>query len=331
MRIIVVGAGVSGLSCAIRLLERGHSVVVAGELRTPNVTSDRSAAAFTPFRASGDPRLAGWTKHAFDTFGDIEKRCGREAGVRTTVMSEYYFEPFEGEPWWFAAVGGGKLLKSVPERYAWGLRVRVPTMDMRRYMPWLERRVTALGGRIESARFTDLASVFERGADLVVNTSGLGARELAPDARVTPIRGQIVCAPNNIGLAECLADSGQAGETTYVFPFDDRIVIGGTYEKGVDVIETNETALERIVERARLLLQETGHPRWSELARTRLATWAGLRPARVLGANDVSIRLELEQVAPNRPVVHDYGHAGIGVTVSWGCAQAVAELVDSLG
>ncbi len=40
----------------------------------------------------------------------------------------------------------------------------------------------------------------------------------------------------------------------------------------------------------------------------------GLRPARP------TVRLEAEQ-AGGRPVVHNYGHGGAGVTLSWGCAQ----------
>ncbi|NSL43834.1 amino acid oxidase, partial [Streptomyces sp. 8P21H-1] len=48
----------------------------------------------------------------------------------------------------------------------------------------------------------------------------------------------------------------------------------------------------------------------------------GLRPVR--GA------VRLERVAPDGGggmLVHNYGHGGAGVTVAWGCAEVVLELV----
>jgi D-amino-acid oxidase len=42
------------------------------------------------------------------------------------------------------------------------------------------------------------------------------------------------------------------------------------------------------------------------------------------------VRLETGQLADGRPVVHDYGHGGAGVTLSYGCAADVVRLVDAL-
>lgn len=45
----------------------------------------------------------------------------------------------------------------------------------------------------------------------------------------------------------------------------------------------------------------------------------GLRPARS------EVRLEAERVEGSL-VVHNYGHGGAGVTLSWGCAEEAARL-----
>ncbi|MDE2363371.1 MAG: FAD-binding oxidoreductase [Hyphomicrobiales bacterium] len=52
---------------------------------------------------------------------------------------------------------------------------------------------------------------------------------------------------------------------------------------------------------------------------------AGLRPYR-----DATFRLEPEQVGA-KFVVHNYGHGGGGITLSWGCALEVADLVKQHG
>ena len=60
-----------------------------------------------------------------------------------------------------------------------------------------------------------------------------------------------------------------------------------------------------------------------------LGTWAGIRPVRVNG-----VRLELQTpaagggAAAGPAVVHNYGHGGSGVVLSWGCAADVAQLAQ---
>jgi D-amino-acid oxidase len=52
---------------------------------------------------------------------------------------------------------------------------------------------------------------------------------------------------------------------------------------------------------------------------------AGLRPHRAK-----SYRLEPELLG-NKLVVHNYGHGGAGITMSWGCAQEVIDIISSRG
>jgi D-amino-acid oxidase len=61
---------------------------------------------------------------------------------------------------------------------------------------------------------------------------------------------------------------------------------------------------------------------WDPITRPPIA---GLRPFR-----ERSYRLEQEDVA-GKFVVHNYGHGGAGITLSWGCAQEVVDLVTAHG
>ena len=61
---------------------------------------------------------------------------------------------------------------------------------------------------------------------------------------------------------------------------------------------------------------------WPDLDRDLIVGGAvGLRPSRS------EVRLEVE-VITGRTIVHNYGHGGAGVTLSWGCADEVASLVS---
>ncbi len=51
-----------------------------------------------------------------------------------------------------------------------------------------------------------------------------------------------------------------------------------------------------------------------------LSVYCGLRPARS------TVRVEGEWVAPDQLLIHNYGHGGAGITLSWGCAAEVVEL-----
>ena len=56
-----------------------------------------------------------------------------------------------------------------------------------------------------------------------------------------------------------------------------------------------------------------------------LAQWVGLRPYRLKG-----VRLEHELYQGKLNVIHNYGHGGCGVTLSWGCAGTVVQLVKEI-
>jgi D-amino-acid oxidase len=98
-------------------------------------------------------------------------------------------------------------------------------------------------------------------------------------------------------------------------PREKVVVIGGTATEGSYEPRPDPATADAILARARALVPE--------LARaTVVAHRVGLRPARP------TVRLEAERVGEGT-LVHCYGHGGAGVTLSWGCADDVAALVDA--
>ena len=52
-----------------------------------------------------------------------------------------------------------------------------------------------------------------------------------------------------------------------------------------------------------------------------IAARVGLRPFRKIG-----VRVECAALQDGRTVIHNYGHGGSGVTLSWGCARKALNL-----
>jgi len=305
-RVIVVGAGVVGLTCALRLLEAGHRVdVVARDLPLES-TSAVAAAIWYPYRALPQDRVSAWaaTSYAvFDALAAPEEYAGSpEAGVRMVRGTEV-FTRREPEPWWRPAVPSLDRASHLPAGYVDGWTFTTPIIEMPVYLRWLSARVEELGGTVTRLNLRALPE----GADVVVNCSGLGARLLGTDRTVVPVRGQVVYV-EQVGLDRWWLDG--AGPT-YVVPREHDIVVGGTDQEGEWSRTPSQESAEDILERAARLVPEL---RGATVLRHKV----GLRPVRP------AVRLER-----TGDVVHCYGHGGAGVTLSWGCADEVVALVTN--
>lgn len=308
-RVIVVGAGVVGLSAAVRLLEDGHRVDVIARDLPLETTSAVAAAIWYPYLAFPRTRVAEWARVSyavFDALSDTEPAAGVLMREGTQV-----FRDRAPDPWW--AASGPSLARetSLPAGFADGWRFRTPVVEMPLYLPWLAARVEALGGTITRMNLSALPTH----ADVVVNCTGIGSRLLAGDRSVVPVRGQVVYV-EQFGLDRWwLADDagGSADDPTYIVPRSRDIVVGGTEVEGEWSRTPSPQVAHDIIERAARLVPEL---RSARVVRHKV----GLRPLRA------SVRVERIE-----DVVHCYGHGGSGVTLSWGCAEEVARLVRAGG
>ena len=309
VKIVVVGGGVAGLSCAARLLEAGHAVDVWARELSPHTTSDVAAAVWYPYRAGPQELAIPW---AMASYAEFTRLAGNPAsGVRLRRGVELFTgapEPVE----WRAHLDAYRPAASddLPPGYASGHVSRVPVVEMPLYLPFLAGRVAELGGRIEERAAGSPDDALAE-ADVAVNCAGLGARELVGDPELTPVRGQVVSVERR-GVERFLFD--EAGESvTYVVPRSRDCILGGSVEEGREDTEPDPETTAAILRRCTEL--EPGL-RGAPL----LGVSVGLRPCRP------TVRLEAER-AGEKLLVHDYGHGGAGVTMSWGCADEVARLV----
>lgn len=314
-RAVVVGAGITGLTCAVRLRERGWSVHVLTDAPAAGTTSHLAAAVWFPTRAGPRDRVLDWGRRTFDELAG-QARAGVPGVVMRESLALYRSEP--DRPWWAAAVEGLRPARDdeLPPGYRYGLRFAVPLVEMPVHLPWLTAELRRRGGTLERRRVETLADA-GRGADLVVHCSGLGARTLACDASVVPVRGRIVRVTNP-GLTLSVRDEHHPDGRAYVHPRAHDCILGGTLEENEWDTAPDPAASAAIVRRCADLVPALRDA-------VILEHVAGLRPARP------EVRLEVERPTPDRPaVIHDYGHGGSGITLCWGCADDVAALADEI-
>ena len=311
-QIVVVGSGITGLTTAISLLDAGHAVRLVAAKPSAATTSALAAAVWFPTHVGPWERVLSWGEDTFRVFSD--QAAAQVPGVVMRESLGLYRQP-PGEPAWAAAVGGVRPAEAdeLPPGYRHGLRFAVPLAEMPVYLPWLVARVHGLGGRFIERHVRSLDELGDD-ADVVVNCAGLGALELIGDRAVYPVRGQIVRV-SNPGLTMSVRDEEHPGGRAYVHPRRDDCILGGTLEEGRWDTTVDLDAGAAIVERCRDLVPALRGARVLEHV-------VGLRPGRS------TVRLEeAEPLDSGARVVHNYGHGGAGVTLSWGCAREVVTLV----
>jgi D-amino-acid oxidase len=304
MRVIVVGAGVIGLSCAVRLAESGYDVAVLARDLPLETTSAVAAAVWYPYLSAPRDRVAAWSRTTYDEF---VKLAASEQSVQLRHGRQYLTEAMP-DPVWSDALSDFARVGSLPAGFKDGISFTAPVIEMPMYLQYLVKRLEAAGGTLTRAALSALPN----SAEVVVNCAGLGARLTAGDPTVTPVRGQVMTV-EQFGQTEWLIADRDPRNLTYVVPRSHDIVVGGTNQPDDWNLAADPQTAKEILERAAEFVPEL----WkAKVIRHRV----GLRPARP------AVRCEGVQTG-DRLVVHCYGHGGSGVTLSWGCADEVAELV----
>ena len=290
-RVIVVGAGVVGLSCAVRLLEAGHRVDVLARDLPLETTSAVAAAIWYPYRALPQDRVTAWSGASYAEFVGLAGRAGhRGADARPAPRCIAERTP---DPWWRAAVPSLDRETALPR----GLRRR---LDVRH-----------AGGR-------------DAGLPALAGRPGRGARRHPhPDEPLRAARGG---AGGQLRRARRPADGrrplgGAGARAGAVRSSRSAWTAGGSTAPGTDVRRAALARHRRRRHRRRGGLEPRPRPR-----RRRGRSWPGppgwCPSSRARGC--CGTRSGCGRCGPpsassaEGSVVHCYGHGGAGVTLSWG-------------
>ena len=304
----MIGAGVNGPSSGIRLLENGWKVTIWASEFSPNTTSDVAAALWYPFLSAPVEKTDNWGSN---TYRVLENLSGLpDTGVAMTPTYEY-FRDTQSDPSWKEVVQNfERRTGSLPEGYVECFSFVTPVIEMPIYLRWLRRQYDSLGGALQQrtvSSFDDFPDVF----NAVVNCTGLDSGALLNDDEVYPVRGQIIRVKSS--MAEMHLDQ-QIETLAYIVPRSEDVVLGGVAQQGNWNLNVSDEDHDSILEKCGSIIPELKN---AEVIEDLVA----LRPGRTV------VRLERE-ILGKHPVVHNYGHGGSGVTLSWGCADEVVELVN---
>ena len=234
----VLGCGVSGLSAA-RLLQRryqngpGTVTIYAREL-PPDTTSNISGAHWSPTTVFDSEAISPQFTEQFRQACRISNRAfqllaGTEYGVRWIDTYELYRNE--------AAVaeelpGGNDLYHAIevhrdPDHYfGYPFVKQFTTMliEPSIYLAALLRDFYIAGGRVVVREFRSREEIMRLPEPVIFNCTGLGARALFDDLKLSPVRGQLEVLLPQPEVDYCYLGRG------YMFPRRDGVILGGTFD-----------------------------------------------------------------------------------------------------
>jgi D-amino-acid oxidase len=310
--VAVVGAGVSGLTCAILFAENGFETSVFAEEIGERTNSAAAAAIWYPYDVGPGAKVVPWALISYGRF--LELSHGPQTGVSLIELRVFSRLGPIAPPAWAQPFSTRRLtVTEIPAVFASGFSIHVPLIETGKYLAYLASRLRKAGSVVTGTVRLRVLEEIDRDYDLVVDCAGIGARELVPDAELEPHRGQVAIV-GKVDLPYAVVSDDPP--LMYAIPRSEDCVFGGTNEVSENR-QPDPAVTARILQECERVLGSSN----SVLLRERV----GLRPCRRSG-----VRVEADKLPDGRTVIHNYGHGGAGFTLSWGCAQTVLELARPL-
>jgi glycine/D-amino acid oxidase-like deaminating enzyme len=241
-----------GLATARLLQTAGFAVTIHARALPPATTSNVAGALWYPHFFVEDARRTAAFDAQFERAARFSHRhfqglVGEAYGVRW--RDQYFLSRAPVPETWDIALlrdlfpdarllGPGEHPFAAPHVVA----DRIMFIDPAVYLEALLRDFRLAGGRVQIRTFASPAEIAALPERIVVNCTGLGARDLFGDNDLIPVKGQLT-----VLQAQPEIDySWITEEELYMFPRRDGILLGGTHEAGVESLEPNRAA-ERLV------------------------------------------------------------------------------------
>lgn len=330
LHVAVVGAGINGVTCAFQLKQKYPALklsIIAGSF-SPNNTSDVAAGYWRP--PMGTPQMQEkYLRWSVSTLKFIIQnvKCNKDAnkmGLTTCHGYLLYRSDNTKIPYWSSFVPNFRVLNEKDlERFPMyikrGLAYTTGVTEGSRYIDYYMIKLEESGVRIMKKQLTHISELYSD-YDVIINCSGVGAKDLIGDEKVYPIKGQIVrvSAP---WIKEFIAmtELDSEGRTPYIYPNQTNIILGGVKRDNDYSKESSTEDTNWILNKAKDFYPSLEHASIVDVS-------VGFRPARD------EIRVETENLQDEhsraKVIIHNYGHGGSGLTFYWGCGEEVLTLFE---
>ena len=239
-----------------------------------------------------------------------------ESGVKSYPMTEYFDDGRTDDQklWYRDLMPDYRIIPKgqLPADVTFGVKYTSLAMNPLILLPWLKQQLLSKGVKFVRCEVRSLDEARRKtAARLVVNASGVGARELAGDEAVRPVRGQTMFVRTDFN--ELVMREGT--EYTYVIP---RMGSGGVIMGG---IKTDRIDAEVDVELKTDILMRVNritNNAFKDIQLTDVEDIIGFRPGRKGGL----------RVEKDGNTVHAYGVEGAGYIYSFGVADRVKVLIE---
>lgn len=328
--IAVIGCGVIGITTGILLLRKGMKVHIYTNALPHHTASTIACAIWLPFGTSKHyshdyyDLLRQW---CIDSLLEFRKLVGNEYGVKS-IRNHELFRKESDVPeflWLLSDIlpnFEAEVDDSLPEGFLFRVSFDTFVIETGPYLQKLLTDFIEAGGQVIEKTFEDYGDIFQLKESVIFNCLGLGAKQIFSDQDLKPVKGQLLFhKPIELNIA--------LGCDEYcLVPRSDALIFGALWQEEFTSIEPTQENSDMIWSKVCELLGRSEStvavPSHLIQRESIFNTVAALRPFRANG-----VRIERESVE-NKIIIHNYGHGGGGISLSWGTASKAISLVDDL-
>ncbi|KAH8595860.1 hypothetical protein B0O99DRAFT_708632 [Bisporella sp. PMI_857] len=320
-RILILGAGVAGLTTAWLLLDRGYKVTIL-------------AKAF----GSADSQEPLASKVA-DVIWNLQPMAHERPMQLASLTRDQKWSIVTCRMWWYIADDAEMSAQSVNElgiSPKYGTRdayeFSAPTIDTNHCINWLTTMVQQKGAEFVTESVSGELFLYEpillalHKADVIINTTGYGSLELAADPACYPVRGAFLRIHNNGTIfppvTSAITMERNRSSVITLIPCNNETLMVGSIARANEpqAFNIDSPQVLNLMAQAKELLP--------------CLEGANVDPTDPLvqGAYTVrsyGVRVERD-AGEGSKTVHNYGHGNLGWTMSWGCAETAVNIVGAM-